>query len=219
VRIALSRIQSGQSDICLVGGAYNGERKDMLLLFGAGGFIMKGPFAPVWERASHGGGMALGSLGAFLVLESREHATARNAKPLARLLSVQSDRTNRQPGAVAASLARMWKTISSRLVSGRVAVISGATGADPATAEERAWLATVPDVPVRATGTHVGHGLEPQFVMNIALATVALGHEKLFAPASSSGPEKAMESPLAQLVVTGVGHWRGEGMALVEVAQ
>src|SRR6187401_3000356 len=37
VRIALSRIQSGQSDICLVGGAYNGERKDMLLLFGAGG--------------------------------------------------------------------------------------------------------------------------------------------------------------------------------------
>ena len=33
VRIALSRIQSGQSDICLVGGAFNAERKDMLLLF------------------------------------------------------------------------------------------------------------------------------------------------------------------------------------------
>jgi 3-oxoacyl-[acyl-carrier-protein] synthase II len=216
VRIALSRIQSGQSDICLVGGAYNGERKDMLLLFGAGGYVMTGPFAPVWERASRGGGMALGSLGAFLVLESRDHAIARNAKPLARLASVQSDRANRQPGAVASCLARMWKNISSRLVPGRVAVISGATGAEPATAEERAWLTAIPDVPMRATGTHVGHGIEPQFVMNIALATVALGHEKLFAPASSSGPEKVMESPLAQVVVTGVGHWRGEGMALVE---
>jgi len=218
VRIALSRIQSGQSDICLVGGAFNGERKDMLLLFGSGGFILKGPFAPIWERATQGGGMALGSLGAFLVLESREHAEARNAKPLARLSSVQSDRTSRQPGAVATALGRMWKTISSRLVSGRVAVISGATGAEPATAEERAWLTTVPDIPVRATGTHLGHGVEPQFVMNIALATVALGHEKLFVPASSSDPEKAMESPLAQVVVTGVGHWRGEGMALVEAA-
>ena len=219
VRIALSRIQSGQSDICLVGGAYNGERKDMLLLFGAGGYIMTGPFAPVWERASRGGGMALGSLGAFLVLESRDHAIARNAKPLARLASVQSDRANRQPGAVAAALARMWKNIASRLVPGRVAVISGATGAEPATAEERAWLTAIPDVPARATGTHVGHGIEPQFVMNIALATVALGHEKLFSPASSSGPEKVMESALAQVVVTSVGHWRGEGMALVEAAR
>src|SRR5689334_7525228 len=54
VRIALSRIQSGQGDICLVGGAFNGERKDMLLLFGAGGFILKSPFAPVWERAERG---------------------------------------------------------------------------------------------------------------------------------------------------------------------
>ena len=219
VRIALSRIQSGQSDICLVGGAYNGERKDMLLLFGAGGYIMTGPFAPVWERASRGGGMALGSLGAFLVLESRDHAIARNAKPLARLASVQSDRANRQPGAVAAALARMWKNIASRLVPGRVAVISGATGAEPATAEERAWLTAIPDVPARATGTHVGHGIEPQFVMNIALATVALGHEKLFSPAASSGPEKVMESALAQVVVTSVGHWRGEGMALVEAAR
>ena len=115
-------------------------------------------------------------------------------------------------------LAGCGRRSASRLVSGRVAVISGATGAEPATAEERAWLTTVPDIPVRATGTHLGHGVEPQFVMNIALATVALGHEKLFAPASSSGPETAMESPLAQVVVTGVGHWRGEGMALVEAA-
>ncbi len=33
VRIALARIGAGQSDIVLVGGAYNGERKDLLLLY------------------------------------------------------------------------------------------------------------------------------------------------------------------------------------------
>src|SRR5262245_9346133 len=113
----------------------------------------------------------------------------------------------------------MGKALPPRLGAGHVAVISGATGAEPATAEERAWLATVPDVPVRASGTHLGHGIEPQFVMNIALATVALGHEKLFAPASSAGPEKPMDGSLTQVVVTGVGHWRGEGVALVEAVR
>jgi 3-oxoacyl-[acyl-carrier-protein] synthase II len=217
VRIALSRIQAGQSDISLVGGSFNAERKDILLLFELGGHALKEPFAPVWERAARGGGLAVGSLGAFLVLESRDHATARNAKPFARLASVQSDRVRRQPGAVTSSLARMWKTVAARVAPGRVAVISGASGAEPATAEERAWLSTIPEVPVRATGNYLGHGVEPQFVMNIALATVALGHEKLFA--QGSGSEAAMDKPLAQVVVTGVGHWRGEGMALVETAR
>jgi len=219
VRIALSRIQSGQGDICLVGGAFNAERRDLLLIYEAGGHLTKSPFAPVWERASRVSGMALGSMGAFLVLESREHAVARNAKPLGRLASVQSDRTRRRPGDVSGSLERMWKTLSPQLAAGRTAVISGATGAEPATAEERAWLTTLSGVPMRATGTHLGHGLEPQFAMNIALATVALGHEKLFPPSSSSGPELAMDAPPAQVVVTGVGHWRGEGMALVEAVQ
>jgi len=215
IRIALSRIQSGQSDIALVGGSFNAERKDMLLLFETGGYAMKEPYAPVWEREGRSGGsLALGTLGAFLVLESRDSATARNAKPLARLTSVQSDRVRRQPGAVAASLARMWTAIAPKIASGGAAVISGASGAEPATTEERAWLSTVPALPVRATGTYVGHGVEPQFVMNIALAAVALGHQRL--PAPTSPFEAAMDQPLSQVVVTGVGHWRGEGMALVE---
>jgi 3-oxoacyl-[acyl-carrier-protein] synthase II len=217
VRIALARIQAGQSDISLVGGSFNAERKDVLLLFESGGHALKAPFAPVFERGAGAGGLAIGTLGAFLVLESRDSATARNAKPLARLTSVQSDRVRRQPGAVSGALARMWKTIAPQIDSGRAAVISGASGSALATAEEQAWLSSVPDLPVRATGTHLGHGIEPQFMMNIALASIALGHDKLFAPAS--GSEAAMNGPLTQVVVTGVGHWRGEGMALVEAAR
>src|SRR5262249_52527772 len=59
VRIALARIEAGQSDIALVGGAYNGERRDLILLYALGGHALKDPFASVWERAARGGGMAL----------------------------------------------------------------------------------------------------------------------------------------------------------------
>src|SRR5215475_2685393 len=52
VRIALQRIRANQSDIALVGGAQNGERKDLLMLYDFGGFGLKGDFHPVWERAS-----------------------------------------------------------------------------------------------------------------------------------------------------------------------
>jgi 3-oxoacyl-[acyl-carrier-protein] synthase II len=218
VRIALARIAAGQSELALVGGSHNGEREDLLLLYDAGGHMLWAPFQPVWERTERNG-MVLGSLGAFLVLEARGHAEARNAKPLARLSQVLSERSARPPGAVGAALARMWGSLAPRLVSGRLAVISGATGAEPATGEERSWLAGLPDVPVRATGTVLGHGFEPQFAMNIALATLALGREKLFPPLDSSGVERAYEGPLDQIAVTAVGHWRGEGMALVDAVR
>jgi 3-oxoacyl-[acyl-carrier-protein] synthase II len=52
--------------------------------------------------------------------------------------------------------------------------------------------------------------------MNVALATVALAHGSLFPPCDTSGLEKPMSGALSQVLVTGVGHWRGEGLALVE---
>jgi len=213
VRIAYSRIAAGQSDIALVGGAHNGERPDLLMLYEFAGLSLKDKFEPVWERA--GKGFALGSLGAFLVIEGRDHAEARGAKPLAKLTAVVSDRANRKPGTIATSLAGLWDKIKDK-VRGGTAVLSGATGANPATAEERAFFADHSDLAVRATGSYLGHGLEPQFVMNLALATVALSHGSLFPPCDSSGLEKPMSGTLDQVLVTGVGHWRGEGLALVE---
>jgi 3-oxoacyl-[acyl-carrier-protein] synthase II len=212
VRIALARITAGQSELALVGGSHNGEREDLLLLYDSGGHMLRGAFQPVWERAK---GMVLGSLGAFLVLEARGHAEARNAKPLARLSGVLSERSSRTAGAIPAALARMWQRLVPPVSAG-IAVISGATGAQPATGEERAWLKTLPDVPVRATSSILGHGFEPQFAMNIALAATALGRKKLFPAVDSSGIEQEYEGPLERVAVTAVGHWRGEGMALIE---
>ena len=216
VRIALARINAGQSDIALVGGAHNGERPDLLMLYEFAGLALRDKLTPVWERGDGKGGFALGSLGAFLVIEASDHAKARGAKPLARLSAVVSDRVNRQPGTVAAALTRLWDKIKDKVKSGQAAVLSGATGAEPATAEEREFLEQHPDLAVRATGSYLGHGLEPQFPMNVALATIALGHGSLFPPCDSSGLERPMSGELRQVLVTGVGHWRGEGLALVE---
>ena len=214
VRIALARIQAGQSDLALVGGSYNGERKDLLLLYSSGEQLLRTPFKPVWDRSASPG-MVLGSLGAFLVLEARAHAQARGAKPLARLLAVLSERSSRPPQAVTRTLHEMWRKLVPQPAS-RIAIISGATGIEPATGEERAWLKTLIDLPVRATGSMLGHAFEPQFIMNIALATLVLGRNKLFPASDSSGIEREHEGGVDQIAVTSVGHWRGEGMALLE---
>ena len=218
VRIALSRIVAGQSDIALVGGSYNAERPDMLMLIELAGHNLKGRFAPVWQRQP-AGGLASGSMGAFLVIEERAHAEKRSAKPFARLSAVLSDRTRRHPSDITSALDRMWERVSARLVAGRYAILSGATGAEPATAEERAFLGHHPEVAVRATGTYVGHAIEPQFPMNVAIAALAVGHGSLFPPGDSSGVERPMTGALRQAVVTGIGYARGEGLALVEAAK
>src|SRR5262249_61146749 len=118
-------------------------------------------------------------------------------------------RAARQAGAVPAALTGMWQSRGPQGAGAGRGVISGATGAQPATNEERAWLKSLAGLPVRATGSLVGHGLEPQFSMNIALATLALGRQKLFSPADSSGVEREYEGPLERVGVTAVGHWRG----------
>ncbi len=218
VRIASARIRAGQSELALVGGSHNAERKDLLLLYEAGGHLLRAPFRPVWER-ENAPGLVLGSIGAFLVLEAQAHAQARGARALARLGPVLSEASRRTPGAVREALGQMWQSLPAETASGRTGIISGATGAEPATGEERAWLKTVSQFPVRATGSYVGHGFEPQFAMNVALAALLLHREKLFAPWDSSGVERQYEGPLDRIVVTGVGHWRGEGMAVVEAVR
>jgi 3-oxoacyl-[acyl-carrier-protein] synthase II len=214
LRIGLARITAGQSDVALIGGAYNAERKDLLLQFDFAGFMLKDGFRPVWERGPKGG-FALGSLGAFLVVEERAHAIGRGARPFARLAAVEASRCSRRPGEITQGLEALWARLAPRLTPDRHAVISGATGAAPATSEERAMLAAL-GIAVRATGSYLGHGPEPQFPMNVALAALAVRDGRLFPPADGAGVEKPMEGPLTQVVVTGVGHWRGEGMALVE---
>ena len=216
-RIALARIAGGQSDIALIGGSQNGERKDLLVLYEFAGFNLKDRFAPVWTRGKSAG-FALGSAGAFLVIESKAHAQARGAKPYARLTRVVADLARRDnPGEVTASLQKLWSKLGP--LESKGVIITGATGAEPVTAEERAFLGEHKDFAVRATGTMFGHTMETQFPLGLGLAALSISRGALFPPNDPSGLEVEKSGPPAQIVVIGTGHWRGEGMALVEAIQ
>jgi 3-oxoacyl-[acyl-carrier-protein] synthase II len=213
VRTAHARIASGQSDIMLVGGACHGTRWDLLLLFETCGLPLRGGFAPVWDRGPEGG-VAFATLGAFLVLENAEHARARGAAPHARLSAVRSARSKRQTGDIEVTLRRQWEELAPLVARERAVIVSGASGFEPATAAEGRVLKEI-GLPVRNTGTYTGHGIEAQFLANLAIACAAIEHGKLFPPAGS-GDSGDAPPELDQVVVTGIGNWRGEGLALVE---
>ena len=213
VRIACARIEAGQGDLFLVGGSYNAQRPDVILHYEMGGFLWKRPFAPVWARQDAGGGMVLGTVGCFLVIESRAHAAARGAAAVARIGSVQTDRCRRAPGEADAIARRQLDAL--HYDPAATAVISGASGAAAATREEQAFLAGL-GLPVRAVATAFGHSLEPSFPAGLAVAAMAVSRGTLFPPLEPA--ETAMCEPLRQALVTSRGHWRGEALALVTAA-
>ncbi|WP_234052629.1 MULTISPECIES: beta-ketoacyl-ACP synthase [unclassified Xanthobacter] len=210
VRIAHARIAAGQSEIGLVGGAYNAEREDTMLLNDLDDFCLKGEFRPVFSSPEPG--IAAGSMGAFLVLESPEHATARGATPIAKLSGVWSERARRQlDGAVRDKVRALLTTAGT---DGASAIISCATGARAATAPEAEAIATT-GLPVRAVANRMGHGFEAQFIAGLALAALCVSKGALY-PALPGDPVEKAADGVDRVVVTSVGHWRGEGAGVVE---
>lgn len=214
LRVAHARIAAGQSEISLVGGAYNGTRWDLVLLFQLGTPLLEGAFKPVWDRGPKGA-LALAAMGAFVVIESREHAEKRGARPVARLSQVLSSRNLRHAGETEATLRAEWKAIENEVKKDSAVVISGASGAEPATSEEKKVLSEI-GLPVRATATHIGNGMEAQFLANIAIGCQAVRKGELFPGSGSGDSGGAPAQSIRQALVTSVGHWRGEGLALVE---
>ena len=212
VKTAHARIASGQSDIVLVGGAFNGEREDMLLLFELGHYLAKGELKPVWNRKGESAGFNQGSVGAFLVLESAEHARKRGATPYAELSGVAADHGKRDADMVEARLDEASKKVDGTSVS---AILSGATGAETITEVEANWLSNnYKDSPVRGYGSMTGHALEAQFPLGVALAAIAAQKQALFEPLDES--ESASSAAPDAILVTTLGHYRSEGLGLVK---
>jgi 3-oxoacyl-[acyl-carrier-protein] synthase II len=220
VEIAARRIRAGQGEQFLVGAAYNAERKDMLLSLALGNTLWQGAVNSVWERANAGGGMVTGSVGVFLVLESRANAEARGKSAYAKLGPVLSGRSRREPGQAARVARGQIDALRPSLGAKPVGVLSGATGIGATTREERALLEElVADGtigPIRAPQSLIGSSLEAAFPAQIALAALALSRNGFYRPADPTGLElEAAEAP-SQIIATSWGFWRGEGMALVE---
>jgi 3-oxoacyl-[acyl-carrier-protein] synthase II len=216
MRVALARIAAGQSEIALVGGGYNGERADMMLLYEFARLCLRATYAPVFAPG-RAPGMAAGSIGTFLVLESRTHAEARGAKPIARLTAVHSSHARREPGDLKQALDALIGKVRSKVDPASTAIFSAASGVEPATSEEADVLKAT-GLPVRAVASRIGHGFEVAFPAAVAVAALAVNAGKLYAamdaPLETPGP-----AHLRQAIVTCVGHWRGEGVGLVEAVE
>jgi len=216
---AVAQIQHGQGDVFLVGGAYIAERADMTLLWELGNALWQGKHKPVWAREQEGGGMVMGSAGAFLVLESRQHAEARGIKPYARIDAVVSDRCSRQPGQARESAERLLHRVSGLLPEGPLPVLSGCNGINPQLAEELEFLVGLSEKgispAIRGVTTVFGNALEAQFPVNVALASLALAKGAFFDPFDQSGTEQAYTGTPEHVLISNWGHWRGESLAVV----
>jgi 3-oxoacyl-[acyl-carrier-protein] synthase II len=168
---AVRRINAGDGELFLVGGACNSEREDLLLAFELGHKL---------ERTGNTG-MKLGSLGAFLLLESKEHALARGAQPYARVDRVMS---NNLPDSIEDELP----------------VLSGVT---PVRTCELAWLEQLGCGNILKYGEILGHSLEAHFPAGMVLAALSMQEREFL----GKHAEKIM--------VTGFGHLRGEGAAIL----
>jgi 3-oxoacyl-[acyl-carrier-protein] synthase II len=178
---------------------------------------------PVWERCNAGGGFILGGVGAFLVLEARAHAEARGASAYARIAHIMTDRCNRAPGEVRRSMVELFERLRATTPTGPLPVLSGASGVEPSTSEEIEFLDYLPacgiEPVVRAYGSEVGHGVEAHFPIGLALAALAIRYGHLPSPRIGSGIERPFAGAVERALLTCVGHWRGEGLALVEAAR
>lgn len=217
VQVAAARIRAGQSRICLVGGAFSAARKDLLVNYELGGYLLGGEWRPVPARTGEDAGFVPGSVGAFLVLEDAEHARARGATAYGRLSFVAGDRGPRGDGRLAERLGRLLD--ESGVGDDELLVLSGATGISGATGEEISLLTRrFPNAALRTYGSAVGHAMEAQFPTGVALAAIHLSAGRLPGPAAG-GEERPAEFAPARALVTGVGHVRGEGVALVEAIE
>jgi 3-oxoacyl-[acyl-carrier-protein] synthase II len=216
VETAAARIRSGQSTHMLVGGAFQTEHPDMLLGYELAGYLHRGPWKPVWRReGAEGGGVVTGSGGAFLVLESREHAEKRGRTAYATLGPVHSSRARRARGELDATLAGLLDAVG--LPEGELLAVSGASGAHLATVAEKTALDARPAIAARGMATQTGHLKEAQFPFAVALAALAIANKAPY-PAFDGDTEKPFEKIPQQVLATAVGYHQFEGMALVGAA-
>ena len=220
VETAVSQIQHGQGELFLVGGAYIAERADMTMLWEFGHTLWPGKPGPVWERKDSDGGMVMGSAGAFLILESKEHAEARGARPYARIDSIAAGRSSRKGDAAKDMAAGLLETIADRIPAGPLPVLTGCCGVQPQLNEELEFLKNLSEKGVepaiRGVTTVLGNTLETQFPVNVILASLAISRGAFFDPFDDSGVEQEFTGEPEQVLISNWGHWRGESLALVD---
>ena len=213
--MAFERIRAGQSTHALIGGAYNAARPDMHIMFEGYQMLAQGDWQPLWSRNNPGGGIITGSAAAFLVLESRQHAEARNARIYATVTAVEGDRGSRENGGFESRFTDMAKRTGIHDDPGLL-ILSCANGEYAMRDRERRLIdATWPDAALRGVSGLTGHSLEAQFPVGVALAALAL-KSAAKPPRFDPQGESDMTAPATSALVTVAGYVHSEGLAALK---
>jgi 3-oxoacyl-[acyl-carrier-protein] synthase II len=214
IQTAHARIKAGQSDLALVGGAYNAARPDMLGLWEFASMHYRDEFKPVFAPGRKPG-MATGTGSCFLVLESRKHAEARGAKPIAKITYVEAARAKRDAAGTVRTSVNSLLDHAKKEAKNAGAIYTSASGVEPATNEEAEALKSA-NLPVRAIVSRIGQTFESMFPFGIAFAALAVANGKLAAAMPNVPLESTGTDGVKSIIVATVGHWRGEGVGIVE---
>jgi 3-oxoacyl-[acyl-carrier-protein] synthase II len=222
-KIGFDLTADGIYDVVLVGGAFNAERLDLLLLYGFGQYLWRQDYQPVGARTEFASGCILGTMSAFLVLEEAQHALARGAVPWCRVSGVAHRHSRRSKSDVAEAIRQLWDGLAPAQHGFRTGIISGATGVAPATAEELAELSSLAcefgGTHIRSSGSVFGHGMEASFPFNLGLAALALRNGRVYPPLPGDSVADHGTDMISRMFVTSVGHWRGEAAALLSAVE
>lgn len=213
VENAVSKIHAGDGQMLLVGGAFNAGTNEHFCLTAGLNRLWDKPYRSVWERGQDGGGACPGSVGVFLVIEASGHAQERGARAYARIDQIRSGREG--PASPDCSI----RALVNGLTPGPLCVISGASGIEPQTSDERTFLEELSaaglDLAVRSHANILGWSKDVHFLAGLALAAIAAQRRAFYDPFEQTGFEQPAGESAERFLVTASGQWRGAGAALV----
>jgi 3-oxoacyl-[acyl-carrier-protein] synthase II len=217
LRHVYQRVGSGHASIFLTGSAKNSECVFSTILAAENGWLSQGICN---DRGNDAAGYVLGSAGAFLVVESKEHACTRGATPLARIAFVtgtyhDNDGQSTRFGELAERLlAAIPKNCLLTVISGSADIHTSERLEGHLLSLMRAkGMRVRRRVPARA----LGHSVEASVFVNTALGVQCLQKRNLFrSNDSSDADEDETSGPLEYVLITCWGSSGGYGMALLE---